>query len=169
MSRNAEAYLSKVYNKERGLRKHISLPDLPIINLPPLPPHYIASLHGIEKLLHGSGGLLLRQRSESEVWLDNPEVGEEGLGLLVLDAGVHNHVISGDPVDRGGDAVLVAGLEGVDHAENLGGVAAGGGGVGHDQADGLLGVDDENGADGEGDALGVDVGGVLVVKPVFAR
>jgi len=79
---------------------------------------------------------------------------------------VDDNVVSWDPVDGGGDAVLVAGLEGVDDAENLGGVAAGGGRVGEDEADGLLGVDDEDGADGECDALGVNVGGILVVKPM---
>lgn len=75
-------------------------------------------------------------------------------------------VVAGDPVHGGGDLVLVAGLQGVDDTEDLGRVAAGGGGVRQDGADGLLGVDDEDGADGEGDALLVDVGGVLVVKPV---
>ena len=62
--------------------------------------------------------------------------------------------------------MLVASLERVDNAEDLGGVAAGAGGVREDGADGLLGVNDEDGADGESDALGVDVGGVLVVDPV---
>jgi hypothetical protein len=62
--------------------------------------------------------------------------------------------------------VLVAGLQAVDDAQDLGGVAAGRGRVGEDGADGLLGVDDEDAADGEGDALAVDVGGVLVVDPV---
>jgi hypothetical protein len=62
--------------------------------------------------------------------------------------------------------VLVAGLEGVDDAQDFGGVAASGGRVGEDGADGLLGVDDEDGADGEGNALLVDVGGILVVDPV---
>ena len=79
---------------------------------------------------------------------------------------MHDDVVSWDPVDGGGDAVLVAGLEGVDDAEDLGGVAAGRGRVREDEADRLLGVDDENGADGEGDALGVDVCGILVVKPM---
>lgn len=77
-----------------------------------------------------------------------------------------NNVITRDPVNGGGNLVLVAGLEGVDDAKDLGGVAAGRGGVRKDGADGLLGVDDEDGADGEGDALLVDVGGVLVVEPV---
>ena len=62
--------------------------------------------------------------------------------------------------------MLVTGLERVDDTEDLGGVAAGGRRVRHDEADGLLRVDDEDGADGEGDTLGVDVGGVLVVEHV---
>lgn len=110
--------------------------------------------------------LSLGQRSEAEVWLDNAEVGEQLLSLLVGDRGSDNDVVTDDPVDGGGDTVLVTGLEGVDDAEDLGGVAAGGGGVGEDGADLLLGVDEEDGADGEGNALGVDVGGVLVVDPV---
>ena len=71
-----------------------------------------------------------------------------------------------NPVDRGGDAVLVASLERVDNAQNLGGVTASAGGVREDGADGLLGVDDEDRADGESNALGVNVGGILVVDPV---
>ena len=109
--------------------------------------------------------LLLGQRSEAEVGLDDSELGEEGLGLLVGDGRGDDDVVTGDPVDGGGDAVLVAGLEGVDDTEDLGGVAAGGGGVAEDGADLLLGVDEEDGADGESNALGVDVGGVLVVDP----
>ena len=76
-----------------------------------------------------------------------------------------NDVVAGHPVDGGGDLVLVAGDEGVDNAQDLGRVTASGGGVAQDGADGLLGVDDEDGADGEGNALLVDVGGVLVVDP----
>lgn len=52
--------------------------------------------------------------------------------------------------------MLVGGLEGVDDTEDLGGVTAGGGGVGQDETDLLVGVDDEDGADGESDAwLGI--------------
>jgi hypothetical protein len=109
--------------------------------------------------------LLLGKRCEPQVWLDDPELREQLLGLLVLDTGVYNDVITWDPVDRCGDAVLVAGLQAVEDAENLGGVAAGRSGVGEDEANSLLGVDDEDGADGEGDALAVDVGRVLVVDP----
>jgi hypothetical protein len=74
--------------------------------------------------------------------------------------------LTGNPVNRGGDSVLVTSLKRVDNAENLSGVATSGSGVWEDCADGLLGVDDEDGADGESNALSVDVGGVLVVKHV---
>lgn len=76
-------------------------------------------------------------------------------------------IVTRNPVDWSGDAVLVTSLERVDDAENLGGVAPSRGGVGKDQTDGLLGVDDEHAADSEGNALGVDIGGVLVVDPRF--
>jgi hypothetical protein len=105
------------------------------------------------------------QRGEAQVRLDGTQVGEQLGGLLALDAGVDNNVVTGDPVDGGGDAVLVARLERVDDAQHLGAVAARRGRVREDGADGLLGVDDEDGADGEGDALGVHVGGVLEVEP----
>ena len=61
--------------------------------------------------------------------------------------------------------MLVAGLKRVDNAQNLGGVATSAGRVGEDSADGLLGVDDKDRADCESNALGVDVGSVLVVDP----
>jgi len=79
--------------------------------------------------LNSGRSLVLWQRGISEVWLNDAELGEQGLGLLVLDAGVHNDIVTRDPVDRGGDAVLVTGLERVYDTENLGGVAASGGGV----------------------------------------
>ena len=46
------------------------------------------------------------------------------------------------------------------------GVTASGGGVSQGQTDLLGGVDDEDGADGQSQTLGVDVGGVLVVDHV---
>lgn len=39
----------------------------------------------------------LGQRSEAEVRLDDAELREQGLGLLVLDTGVNNDIITGDP------------------------------------------------------------------------
>lgn len=80
--------------------------------------------------LFASSGLLLGQRGEPQVRLDDTEVWEELLGLLILDGGVHNHIVTGDPVDGSGNLVLVAGLEGVDDAQNFGRIAASRGWVG---------------------------------------
>ena len=80
----------------------------------------------------------------------------------------HLALVSGPtwyPVDGCGDPVLITSLQRVHDAQNLGGVATSGGGVVEDSADRLLRVNDEDGADRERNALGVDVGGVLVVKP----
>jgi len=79
---------------------------------------------------------------------------------------VDDDVVALVPVDGGGNTVLVAGLEGVDHAEDLVEVAARLRGVGQGQADNLLGVDHEHRPDGEGDALGVNVCGVHSVQHV---
>lgn len=65
--------------------------------------------------------------------------------------------------------MLVTSLERVDNTQHLGGVAASRSWVGKDRADGLLGVDDEDGADGESNALRVDVGGILVVQHVVGK
>jgi hypothetical protein len=54
---------------------------------------------------------------------------EQSLGLLILDAGVDDNIVTRNPVDGGGDTVLVANLKGVDDTEDLGGVAACGGRV----------------------------------------
>lgn len=65
--------------------------------------------------------------------------------------------------------MLVTSLERVDDAQHLGGVTACRSWVGEDGADGLLRVDDEDRADGESNALGVDVGGILVVQHVVGK
>ena len=92
-------------------------------------------------------------------------VGEQFLGLGFLDRVGDNDVLAGDPVDGGGNLVLVAGLQRVDDAQDLGGVAAGAGGVREDGADLLLGVDEEDRPDGERESVVVNVGRVLVVDP----
>lgn len=74
-------------------------------------------------------------------------------------------VVTGNPVNGGGDLVLVTSLQGVDDTQHLVGVAAGRGRVGEDGANDLLGIDEEDGADGESNALLVDVGSILVVDP----
>jgi hypothetical protein len=42
------------------------------------------------------GGLLLRQRGEAEVGLDDFHLGEQLLGLLALDGRVDDHVVTWD-------------------------------------------------------------------------
>lgn len=118
------------------------------------------------KYLNVGAGVLLWERSEPEVWLDNGHLWEDLAGLLGLDGWVNDDIVTWHPVDWGGDLVLVASLERVDDTENLGGVTAGGGWVGENGTDGLLWVDDEDRADGESDTLAVNVGGVLVVDPM---
>lgn len=103
---------------------------------------------------------------EAEVGLDLTDLTELGLSIGGGDGGRNDNIITGEPVDGGGDTVLLGGQESVDDTEDLGGVTASGGGVGEGEADLLGGVDDEDGADGQSQTLGVDVGGVLVVDHV---
>jgi hypothetical protein len=58
----------------------------------------------------GGRGIALGERSISEVWLDDSEVGEESLGLLILNARVDNNIVSWNPVDGSSDSVLISGL-----------------------------------------------------------
>ena len=114
---------------------------------------------------HHRPHLSLGQRGEAQVRLDGAHLGEQLGGLVALDGGVDDDVVAGHPVDGRGDLVLVARLQRVDDAQDLSAVAARRRRVRQDGADRLLGVDEEDGADGEGDALLVDVGRVLVVDP----
>jgi hypothetical protein len=82
---------------------------------------------------------------------------------------VDDNIVTLLPVDRGGDAVLVTSLEGVDATKDLIGVTSSRGGVRKDQTNDLLGVDNEDGTDSESDSLRVDVGSVLVVDHVVGK
>ena len=90
------------------------------------------------------------QRREAQVWLDNLQVRPNVLCVLGLDRRVDDHVLTRNPIDRCRHFVLIAGLQRIDHPKNLGGIATGRCGVGENEADGLLRVDDENGTDGKG-------------------
>lgn len=70
------------------------------------------------------------------------------------------------PVDGSDQVVLVGQLQRVDDTDEFGGETTGAGRVIDDGADDLLGINEEDGADGQGHALGVDIGGVLVVDHV---
>lgn len=105
-------------------------------------------------------------KGDGDLRLDLANLTELLLGVLGGDGGRDDDIITGQPVDGGGDTLLVGELESVDDTQNLGGVTASGGGVGQDETDLLGGVDDEDGTDGQSQALRVDVGGVLVVDHV---
>ena len=72
-------------------------------------------------------------------------------------------------VDGSGDRVLVTSLQGIKHAQDFSRVAADGSRVADDDADLLGWVDNEDGADGERDALLVHVRGILLINPVWQR
>lgn len=101
-------------------------------------------------------------RGKSEVRLDNLDtLGEDLLSFLSGDAGVDDNIITLLPVTGSGDAVLVTELERVDNAKDFVKVTTGGGRVGQNKTDGLLGVNDEDRADSEGNTLSVNVGDIL--------
>nr|POE53603.1 serine--trna ligase, mitochondrial [Quercus suber] len=102
----------------------------------------------------------------SQIRLDLADLAKLLPRVLRLHARRHDHVVPADPVDRRRHALAVAQLQAVDDAQDLGSVAAGRRRVHHGQADLARGVDDEDAADGEGDALVVDVGEVLRVDHV---
>lgn len=89
----------------------------------------------------------------AQVRLELADLAEFLLRILGRDGGGHNDIVSDVPVNGGRDALLVGSLQGVDHTENLGGVTAGRRRVEHDQADLLGGVNNEDRADGESNAL----------------
>ena len=63
--------------------------------------------------------LLLGQRCSPQVRLNDLEVWEELLGLLVLDTGVDDHIITWNPVDGSGHFVLVARLQRIHNSQHL--------------------------------------------------
>ena len=70
------------------------------------------------------------------------------------------------PIDGRGDFLLISRLQAVHHPQHLGSVPARAGGIAQDETDGFLGIDDEHGTDGEGDALLIDVGRILVIQHI---
>lgn len=103
---------------------------------------------------------------KAQVRLDLTDIVELLLGVRSRDGRRHDHVVTLLPVNRRHDTLLVARLQGVDHTQNLSRVAAGRRGVHHGETDLLVGVDDEDGPDGEGDALLGDVVQVALVDHV---
>jgi len=79
---------------------------------------------------------------------------------------VDDNVVALVPVDRGDNLVFVTQLEGIDHSDDLVKRTAGLGRVGDGEADDLLGIDHEDGSDGEGNTLRIDVGGINGIQHV---
>ena len=63
---------------------------------------------------------------------------------------MNNHIVTWNPVDRSRHLVLVTRLKRINDTEHFSRVAASGCRVREDEADGLLGINDEDGTDGEG-------------------
>jgi hypothetical protein len=93
--------------------------------------------------------MFLRERGESEIWLDNIKFRPDFFGVFSLDTWVNNDPVTWNPIDRCSNLVLVTSLKRVHNTENLLGVAAGGCWVGENETDGLLWINDEDGSDGE--------------------
>ena len=80
-----------------------------------------------------------------------------------------NDIVAWHPVDWSSDPVLVASLKRVDDSENLSSIATSRGGVRQDCADDFLRVYDEDRSDGEGNALLIDIGSILLVQHVVQK
>lgn len=109
---------------------------------------------------------LERRLGETEVGFDNADILEDLVGFFGSDTRMDDNIVALLPVPRGSDTVLVTQLQGVDDTEDFIKVATGGGRIAEDETDGLFGVNDEDRAHGEGNALGIDIGSVLMVQHV---
>jgi len=105
--------------------------------------------------------------SIAKVRLKLPDVVELLLCILCRDCRRHDNILANLPVDGCSNAFLVGSLERVDNSKNLGAVSASACRVHHRQTDLLLGVDDKDGADREGNALLGCVVEILLVDHVI--
>jgi hypothetical protein len=104
--------------------------------------------------------------SIAEVRLKLSDIVELLLCVLCRDCRRNNNILTNLPVDGCSNALLVGCLKRVDDSEDFGAVSARAGGVHHGQADLLLGVDDKDGTDREGNALLGCVVQILLVDHV---
>jgi hypothetical protein len=99
----------------------------------------------------------------AEVGLDGLVAWEPLLGFLIGDGSGDDDVVALLPVGGGGDLVFRSELHGVEDAEDLVEVPAGGHGIAELQLDLLVGTDDENGTDGGVRGRGAAFGGAGLV------
>ena len=117
-------------------------------------------------LLHDNPPLNTLVLGVTQVGLQLAHLAKLLLGIFRRHRRRHNHILTNVPVDGSGHALPVCRLERVNDAQDLRRVAARRGRVQHGETDLLLGVDDEDGADGERDALLGDVVQVTLVDHV---
>ena len=70
--------------------------------------------------------------------------GEKSGNVLVFDRRADDAILAVLPIGGGGDFVVGGELKGIDHAQEFGEIAAGGGGIGERQFDFLARSDDEH-------------------------
>ena len=133
-----------------------------------------------------SRGLRLWQGCESEIGLDDAEIWEQLLCLVVVHRWMDNDIVAWrpsqktvcqdvgfcftwNPVDRSRNFVTISCLQRIDDSQHLGSVPARARRIRENGSDGLLWVNDEDGADRKSYALLVDIGGVLMVKPGLGK
>lgn len=105
--------------------------------------------------------------SVPQVGLDLANLAELLLRIRGADRGGNDHIVTDLPVNRGSDTLLVTGLKRIDDTQHLGRVTTSRGGIHHGQTDLLARVDDEDRANGESNALLVDVVQILLVDHVI--
>lgn len=89
----------------------------------------------------------------AQVRLDHTDIAELLLRVFGGDGRGNNDIVPDIPIDGGRDALLVGCLQGINHAQDLRGVAASRRGIQHGETNLLGGVNDKDGADGKGNAL----------------
>lgn len=63
--------------------------------------------------------------------------------------------------------MLIPRLQAIHHPQHLGRISASARRIAHDQPNRLFGIDDEDAADRKGNALLIDIGGILVVEHII--
>lgn len=86
--------------------------------------------------------------------LNNSDITKLLNRVLGLHSRWDNDIFAQCPVNGGVHTILVSGLKRIDDSQDLSSIPASGGWVTKDQSDFLVGVDDEDGADGHGNSCG---------------
>ena len=105
--------------------------------------------------------------SESQVWPNFPHILELLPCILRLQRRRYNHIFTHLPVNRRRDTLLITSLQAINYTQDLSGVSPSARRIHHCQSDLLRWVNDEDTADGECDALLVNVVQILLVHHVI--